>query len=153
MIEFKGEISEICKKYALRQSILFASILIVLELTVLGIPFILMGIYLNFWLMYIAWAVIGVPLTFYVVIDSESYYYPISITIDNEEICLEAEEWCTTRKLEDVKKVKDLGEIYHILFYFPNKLFYCICQKNLITQGTIEEFEQLFKDEIVRKIK
>ena len=144
MIEFKGEISETCKKYALRQALLFAIILIILELTVVGIPFILMGIYLNFWLMYIAWAVIGVPLTLYVIIHNEGYYYPISITIENKEICLEAEKWCTTRKLEDVKKVKDLGEFYHIVFYFPNKLSDCLCQKNLITQGTIEEFEQLF---------
>lgn len=55
------------------------------------------------------------------------------------------------RKIEDVKKVIDMGDWYIIDFYFPNKDGYFLCQKDLITQGTIEEFESLFADKIVRK--
>lgn len=50
-----------------------------------------------------------------------------------------------------VKKVLDYGEFYYIMvnrFDFVNGVF---CQKNLITEGTIEEFEAIFKDKLVRK--
>ena len=35
--------------------------------------------------------------------------------------------------------------------YFPSQWSNCICQKDLIIEGTIEEFEKLFEDKIVRK--
>ena len=81
-------------------------------------------------------------------------YYPKYILIDNKEIKFEGQiekSYCC-KELADIKKIIDFGNFYYIKFYFPFN-HYCICQKNLITQGTIEEFEQLFKDEIVRKIK
>lgn len=43
------------------------------------------------------------------------------------------------------------GEFYDIIFYFSNKVLNCICQKDLIVEGTMEEFEKLFEDKIVRK--
>lgn len=52
---------------------------------------------------------------------------------------------------DKVKKVLDYGEFYYIMvnrFDFVNGVF---CQKNLITEGTIEEFEAIFKDKLVRK--
>ena len=67
------------------------------------------------------------------------------------------------KKIEDVKKIVDYGEFYYIsyyfpekwvniIFYFPHKLSCCICQKDLIVEGTIEEFEELFEGKIERKI-
>lgn len=50
-----------------------------------------------------------------------------------------------------VKKVLDYGEFYYIMvnrFDFANGVY---CQKSLITEGTIEEFEAIFKDKLVRK--
>ncbi len=41
----------------------------------------------------------------------------------------------------------------HVIFYLPNFNRRFICQKDLITEGTIEEFEEIFKDKIVRKTK
>ncbi len=52
----------------------------------------------------------------------------------------------------DVKKIIDLGDSYYIKFYFP-KLIIFVCQKDLITQGTIEEFEEMFADKIIVKEK
>ena len=54
------------------------------------------------------------------------------------------------RKPEDVKKVLDYGEFYEFRFYFP-WCFGVICQKDLLVEGTIEEFEQFFDGKIVRK--
>ncbi|MBR2340895.1 MAG: hypothetical protein IKA72_00605 [Clostridia bacterium] len=55
------------------------------------------------------------------------------------------------RELSKVKIVKDWGEWYEIIFFFPHKSIGYICQKDLIVEGTIEEFEKLFEDKIVRK--
>lgn len=51
----------------------------------------------------------------------------------------------------DVKEVEDLGDSYRILFDFPGCSPMFLCQKDLITEGTIEDFEELFADKIVRK--
>lgn len=55
------------------------------------------------------------------------------------------------RYYDDVKKVIDYGEWYHIVFYWPHKCWSYLCQKDLITEGTIEEFEEYFKDKLVCK--
>lgn len=53
--------------------------------------------------------------------------------------------------VEHVKKVIDFGDWYFISFHIFHKNPSFICQKDLIKEGTIEEFEELFKDKIVRK--
>ena len=57
------------------------------------------------------------------------------------------------RDISDVKVVVDWGEWYDIIFYFPYKSVGFICQKDLIVEGTIEEFEKLFEGKIIRKYK
>ena len=57
------------------------------------------------------------------------------------------------KKIEDVKKIVDYGEFYYISYYFPEKWVNCVCQKNLLVEGTIKEFEEFFEGKIVRKIK
>lgn len=55
-----------------------------------------------------------------------------------------------TKKISKIKKIIDSGDWYYITFKgdFTESI---ICQKNLIIEGTIEEFEELFKDKIIRK--
>ena len=65
----------------------------------------------------------------------------------------EKEDNYAGKEVIDVKKVIDKGNFYIILFYFPHKDVNFICQKDLIVEGTIEEFEELFEGKIVRKIK
>ena len=55
-----------------------------------------------------------------------------------------------TREFQDVKNVIDKGDFYIINFYFPHTQM--LCQKDLIIQGTIEEFEKIFEDYLVRKV-
>lgn len=80
-------------------------------------------------------------------------YVPKKIFIDADTIRMESEKTVAVKSVVNVKKIIDVGEWYQILFYFPHKNMYFVCQKNLITKGTIQQFEQLFKDKIVRKIK
>ena len=56
-----------------------------------------------------------------------------------------------TYRVDEVKRVEDYGDFYRIIFYFPHCDRFCICQKDLIMQGTIEEFEEMFAGYIVKK--
>ena len=53
------------------------------------------------------------------------------------------------REFSSIKKIIDYGEWYKIAFSHEKQDDSFVMQKNLITHGTIEEFEQLFKDKIV----
>ena len=75
---------------------------------------------------------------------------PYIITIDEEYIELEGETAYCKRKLEDVKSIIETENFYYFNFYLPYAMNF-LCQKDLIALGTIEEFEEIFKDKIVRK--
>lgn len=51
-------------------------------------------------------------------------------------------------EIENIKAVMDYGDFYKIVRSLKAN---CIIQKDLIVEGTIEEFEELFHDKIVRK--
>ena len=53
--------------------------------------------------------------------------------------------------ISDVVKVKDLGYAYHICFSKNSAMKFCICQKDLLVEGSIEDFERMFKGKLVRK--
>ena len=55
-----------------------------------------------------------------------------------------------TRFIEDVKAVNDHGEFYELIFPFGKASYHFICQKDLLSQGTLEYFEQLFEGKIIR---
>ncbi len=77
--------------------------------------------------------------------------YPEMIIIEDEELKCLCEKGSVHRKMYDVKEVEDWGDSYRILFDFLGRSPMFLCQKDLITEGTIEDFEELFADKIVRK--
>lgn len=54
------------------------------------------------------------------------------------------------REISKAEKLIDYGEFYYISFTFGNKSDNFICQKNLLVEGTLEEFEALFEGKIER---
>ena len=76
---------------------------------------------------------------------------PRRVEIGEDYISIECDLYSQIEDLSSIKEVVDWGEWYHIRFYFPGVCPYFVCQKDLITQGTIEEFEKLFEDKLVRK--
>ena len=75
---------------------------------------------------------------------------PKKIVTDNDYIISIADKYSDSRNINDVKLVRDFGEFYEIIFPFGKISEKFICQKNLLVKGTIEEFEALFGDKIVR---
>ena len=70
--------------------------------------------------------------------------------MDDKMVCI-ADNFTENRSVDLVKKVYDYGEFYFISFRFGKISCYFICQKSLLTQGTVEDFEKLFDGKIVRK--
>jgi hypothetical protein len=70
-------------------------------------------------------------------------------TEENKIVCV-AEKYVESRKIADVKCVRDFGEFYELVFPFGKISEKFICQKNLLTKGTLKEFESLFGDKVVR---
>ena len=76
---------------------------------------------------------------------------PKKIVIEDEYILCIAEKYTETRLITDVKLVKDFGEYYELCFPFGKMSEKYVCQKSLLTKGTIQDFETLFSGKIVRK--
>ncbi|MDE6677106.1 MAG: hypothetical protein K2K12_05290 [Clostridia bacterium] len=53
--------------------------------------------------------------------------------------------------INEVKRVLDYGECYYLIYTSINQAI--ICQKDLLKQGSLEEFEALFQGKIKRKCK
>ena len=52
--------------------------------------------------------------------------------------------------MEGIKEVRDFGEYYVLIFRDSGNFSQIICQKDLLTKGTIEQFEELFDGKIMR---
>lgn len=77
------------------------------------------------------------------------YLVPNCITINDGLIILTTYSLADSKKIEQVKEVKDYGDYYTFTFVgiFTNSSPY-ICQKDLLTSGTIADFETLFAGKI-----
>jgi len=73
---------------------------------------------------------------------------PQRVYIDGDMIVSKSNAAVDTRNIKDVKEVRDYGEFYYFVFKAYSYRF--VCQKNLLTQGSIEEFENLFTGKIKR---
>lgn len=80
------------------------------------------------------------------------YYQDIQCEIEimNEVIYASALNRNESKDFVDVKKVVDMGDWYKFYFYFPHKSNIFICEKKSLVEGTLEEFEELFKDRLVK---
>ena len=76
----------------------------------------------------------------------ESFYH---VFIDDEFIVVEREAYPgeVCKPISDAKCLKDYGDFYEVVYKPLNDY---ICQKDLISGGTLEEFEALFEGKIKR---
>ena len=75
------------------------------------------------------------------------------ITIDEEKIVVATPLWPKPleKPIKKIKKVLDYEDCYYVIYGDMNNSI--VCQKDLLTEGTIEEFEALFQGKIIRKKK
>ena len=76
---------------------------------------------------------------------------PLKVYVDKRHIVCDSERHSESRLISDVKKVIDHGEYYELYFAFGKGSNHFICQKNLLTKGSLAEFESLFDGKIIKK--
>lgn len=69
---------------------------------------------------------------------------PKQICINDTHIVCVADKYEEIRRIDDVKCVTDRGEYYEIDFPFGKISEKFICQKDLLSKGTLREFEAIF---------
>ena len=162
MIVFSGEFSEESKRYVLKQNarigLLVSSILALIATVIVVTIAIIYSLWLILlFLIIFALLVVLATLTPYIqrkrilklivpskiVINKEGGY--IRIYFRNTAAIVE-------QKLSKIKKVIDEGKHYYIKLKFP-KIDGFLCQKDLLEEGTNEEFEEVFQRKMIRKRK
>lgn len=153
MIEFNGELSSNCKEYILKREVKLGFIATTLVALLFLIPAIIATILWD-------WIFIIMVLIFILIIlsslkrPSEKHYgkiFPKRVTILENKIESQGDNFLYVYDISNVKKVVDFGEWYHVIFNFNFKNPRFICQKDLIRKGTLEEFEKLFEGKIIKK--
>lgn len=154
MIEFSGYLSGNAEKHFFKKARDYAQTLLTIG-AVLALP--VVGI-LGFQ-MY-TWIPLGVNCALFIIIPllvriPKSKREKISITpkkicIDDDYIICIADKYEECRTISDVKSVLDHGDFYELIFPFGKVSEKFVCQKNLLTKGSLVEFELLFENKIER---
>lgn len=76
---------------------------------------------------------------------------PKRIYVEGDCIVCVANQYSESRVIDDVKQVIDHGEFYELTFPFGKGSEKFICQKNLLSKGSLETFEALFKGKVRKK--
>ena len=152
MIEFCGEMSDKCKRYMLKRmgTVGFVSGLITAILFI--IPLVFAAVYWNLIVLLFLPVLIALPWLGFVppTKKDSGLIIPSKITIDLNEntITCESDKLHLIRYIENVRNVIDMGEWYTINFYYAYRDMHFVCEKRLLCQGSIEEFEKLFEGKI-----
>ena len=57
-----------------------------------------------------------------------------------------------SKPITKIKKIVDYGEYYYLFVFRWDASNGVVCQKDLLVEGNLEEFEKLFEGKIIRKI-
>ena len=163
MIEFDGRIYGTAEKHMWKRAKQIGIVIILIGLTPI-FPFIIliwqkiktiMGF--NIWQLPVLYASLYVllPLIAWVLPKSKKEKNDLAtckVFTDEEYIVVilgNGNEEC--KRISDTKCVNDYGEFYELVFPLRAGISDSfICQKSLLTKGTLEEFEALFEGKIVR---
>lgn len=152
MIEFKGELSAKCRNYILHKEVRMGFIVTFTVAIIFLIPIMLLTILWD-WIAMFAVLPFVMLVLFSLVRPSKKSYgviLPNRITIDENAIVSEGNKFYYECPILEVKKVVDMGEWYHIFFNFKYRNMRFVCQKNLLVEGSIEEFEKIFAGKIIK---
>lgn len=158
MIEFNGYISGNAEKYFFKQEFLSVVLVYLIPASGFLLLSILWGMKSGFWLIseIIASMYFIIPIAcgvLFSVKKTRKKMITKRIVIRDDLITAETDTQALTKKLSDVKQVKEYLDFYAISFHFGNLSNTFICQKDLLINGTLDEFDELFVEKLVLKIK
>lgn len=153
MIEFKGKLADNTLKILKKRMVSNQQKTNIFFL-IFGLPMITFLLRFIIPLKYIfivlsIFAILAVFTPYLILKANKIIFVPKCITINDGLIILTADSFTDSKKIEQVKVVKDYGGYYTFSFVgiFTNSSPY-ICQKDLLTQGTLADFETLFAGKI-----
>lgn len=156
MIEFRGQLLEETQKFLSLKIVKTGALLISITFAIVLIPILYLSFVLNYWHIIIGYiSVYLITLLAGILIWNSSRSLqactPERIVIDNGTIISYTSQHKSIQSCADVKHVIDHNKWYYFEFVFGKKSLEFICQKNLICNGTLEEFEKLFEGKIIKK--
>ena len=155
MVTFAGQISGKCKEGVLRRGAKISFISGLITSILFAIPTVVLA--LKIALIILLFFLVLIPFPFLAAIPPKEKYYPMifpsKITIDPQTgtMTTQSSQFYAESSIAEVVKVLDKGEWYHI--YVKGKEGRFICQKDLLTNGSLDEFEEIFKDKIIKSSK
>jgi len=148
-VTFSGELSDECKSYLKEQQKKFEMFKFVFYLIGVLVLSILIGAFLH-WLLFVLVFVVGaLPLAFIFIKSFSIGDYPVKIVIDEEALRSYTPKNEYEVSIIYVEKVVDAGDYWYFVFEGGKMPVGYICQKNLLTEGTLEDFEKIFEGKIV----
>lgn len=155
MIEFNGYLSGSAEKRWIRNNRVYTAKLLIISSCFVLPTFIIWGIKAENWLM------VGMVTSLFLIFPSLVFIpqtkkdkhdlTPKNIVIyEDGYITSKMVRMAETKSFSDIKIIKDHGEFYELIFPFGKFSNNFICQKNLLIKGTLEEFEALFEEKIIR---
>lgn len=150
-IEFSGYISGVSEKrywkksVQLGQNVLLVGALCLLPVVIAIKISIMYPIYLS--IILASFALVRIPKSK----KEKQALLPNRIYIEDDAIVCRTNSGEEQRWIDDVKLVREFDEFYELVFPFGKASIRYICQKNLLTQGSLDEFEALFEGKIINK--
>lgn len=152
MFEFSGELTGSAYKYFKKRMLKLEVGVLTFSFGTMFILFLIISITTGYWPMTFAWLGLYsfiILLTFLPRKKERHDVMPTKIFSDVEYIVSQSKKTEEYLLFENVKKIVDYGEFYNV--FLNGKYSYAfICQKSLLTQGTLEEFEAHFEGKIER---
>ena len=151
MIEFEGRLTGAEEKRFYQKEKSFIRICALIGISMMLSTFVLVR--LPGTLAYIPWgcAVALFLLTFLPYPKKErEKMIPRKISIVDDTMTVQTNRSVESRYVDDVKSVRDYGEYYDLIFPYGKVSYSFVCQKDLLVQGTLAEFEALFEGKIER---
>ena len=161
MIEFKGELSGSSKMRLLKDLATAYFVVMLLPTFIFGGFALIIALGSHkmyiFWITMIALIFLCVFFTLYPIIFTKIALKNTykSIVVDNDDKFIyinfkkKFDNHTFSIRFDEITKVIETEEYYYIKTEF--KICGYVCQKDLITEGSIEEFEEIFNDLIVKK--
>lgn len=147
MIVFEGKISGQClKNYDKRYRKEYLTIISITSLIILFIVFLILGFNWIFFLCAGICALTYIPLLFRFN-HSSTLPYKMTVDLDEGTVIFNSKNREDFMMINDIDEIYDFGEYYQI----EDISYMFFCQKNLLVQGTLEEFEKAFDGKIIRK--
>ncbi len=155
MIEFNGYLSGAAEKRFYQKSREIGRNIAMVAILLISPPCVLVGIRMHFWIPLIVCGVllVAIPLLMRIPQSSKKQkeLLPKRIYAEDGFIVCIADKYTESKLIADVKQVYDCGEYYELVFPFGNVSEKFICQKSLLVEGTLEEFEALFEGKLERE--